>query len=655
MTPLRRMMDTFDTFSEAGRLEALLAYDVLDTEPEAAFDGLARAAASICAAPMSAVSLVDGDRQWFKARVGLDMGETPRDVSFCARAMHGDGLFVVPDTQLDARFRENRLVTGEPYLRFYAGAPIRASNGAPLGALCVLDIQPRPNGLTTEQASVLRVLADQVEPQLQLRLAVRERDAIAERERAVALASLQREGRLLSALDSAEVGWWDWDLVADRLVANAEMAREYGMDPAAVAAGASLATLLANVHPHDRRWLDEAITEAQLTGEPFREEYRLLQPDGQIRWTSARGRCLRDAEGRPARFPGISVDTTERKRTEEMLRESDAGRELAMDAARLGRFDHDPAAGKRFYDARALEMFGLTLDQAQDMALVFSRIHPEDRQRVIEAQEAAANPERRGPYREVYRVHNAQTGREHWITGVGRRRFNDGVWTRFTGLPEDVTEIKRAEAHRLLLVHELNHRVKNTLALVQSLVDASLRGATDLVAARTDIAGRIQALSHAHDLLTVQSWSAASTDQVVEQVVSTLSLPRDRIELSGGPVQLGPKPALQLTLALHELATNALKYGALSTGRGLVRLAWGVTSEGGAEAFHFSWIERGGPIVAPPTRRGFGSRLIERATAAEFGGEVTLDYLPEGVRWQLSAPYRGLAERGRSELPTLAG
>ena len=649
-------MDTLNSFSETERLQALHAYKVLDTAQEAAFDGLARAAASICGAPMSAVSLVDVDRQWFKARVGLDVSETPRDVSFCARAMHGDSLFVVPDTRLDPRFKDNALVTGEPYLRFYAGAPLRASNGAPLGALCVLDTAPRPHGLTAEQAEVLRILADQIEPQLQLRLTVRDREVVAERERAVALASLEREDRLLSALDSAEVGWWDWDVVADRFVANAEMAREYGIPLATAAAGAPLAAFLVKVHPHDRKWLGEAIEEARRTGEPFREEYRLLQPDGQVRWTSARGRCLRDAAGQASRFPGISVDITERKHTEDRLRESDAGRELAMEAARLGRFDHDLAAGRRFYDARALEMFGLTLEEAQDKALVFSRMHPDDRQRVIDAQEAAATPERRGPYREVYRVYNAHTGRERWISGVGRSRFSDGVCTRFTGVLEDVTELKQAEAHRLLLVHELNHRVKNTLALVQSLVDASLRGATDLVAARADIAGRIQALSHAHDLLTVQSWSAASTDQVVEQVISTLSLPRNRIELSGGPLQLGPKPALQLTLALHELATNALKYGALSTGDGVVRLAWGVKPDSGrTETFHFAWTERDGPIVRPPSRRGFGTRLIERATAAEFAGEVTLDYAPEGVRWRLSAPYQGLAERGRTELPTLTG
>ncbi len=648
-------MDTYESFSEAGRLQALYGYDVLDSGPEAAFDGLAKAAAAICGAPMSALNLVDADRGWSKARVGVEIAEAPREISFCARAMYSDGLFVVPDARLDESFQDNPLVVGEPYLRFYAGAPIKAANGAPLGALCVLDVVPRPEGLTPEQASVLLVLADQVEPQLQLRLTVRNREAVAQREQAVALASLRREGRLLSALESAEVGWWDWDVEADRVVASVATAREYGLDPAAAAAGMPLGAFLANVHPHDQRWLADAIAEARRSGEPFREEYRLLRPDGQVCWTSARGRCLHDAEGRPARFPGISADATERKRTEERLRESDAGRELAMDAARLGRFDHDLVNGQRFYDARALDMFGLTLEEAQDTALVFSRMHADDRQRVIDAQAAAANPERRGPYREVYRVQNARTGEERWISGVGRSRFSDGVCTRFMGVLEDVTEAKRAEAHRLLLVHELNHRVKNTLALVQSLVDASLRGATDIVSVRADIAGRIQALSRAHDLLTLQSWSAASTAQVVEQVVASLSLPRDRLNICGGPVQLGPKPALQLALALHELATNALKYGALSNGTGRVRLDWSGASGGSADQFQFGWTETGGPTVAPPSRKGFGSRLIERVTAAEFAGEVKLDYAPGGVSWRLTAPYAGLADRGRSDMPDLVG
>ncbi len=648
-------MDAPSILNEDDRLLALHKYAVLDTSSEPAFDSLTRAAATVCEASMAAVSLIDRDRQWFKARVGLELAETSRDISFCAHAMHDDVLLVVPDTQGDLRFRDNPLVLGKPGVRFYAGASIRADSGEPLGALCVFDTVPRPEGLTSIQAQMLRVLADQVEPQLRLRRAAEDQQALARRQEQTALATLNRESRLISALESAAVGWWDWDVAADRVAGNAELAHDFGLDKAATAAGLPPDAFFANVHPLDRAWLQAAIAEALETGDPFREEYRLVQPGGGVRWTSARGRCLQSPQGSPTRFPGVAIDITHRKHTEERLREADAGREMALDTARLGRFDHDLIAGARFYDARALEMFGLTIEEVQDPDLVASRVHPEDRERVVEAQAAATNPERRGPYREVYRIHNVVTGQERWISAVGRSRFSDGVCTRIMGVLEDVTEAKLAEAHRLLLIHELNHRVKNTLALVQSLVDASLRSAGDVANARVDIAGRIQALGRAHELLTAQNWSAASVSHVVQEVVASLSLAPARLKISGEPVQLGPKPALQLTLALHELATNAVKYGALSNASGSVSLDWRVERGEGREVFCFDWIEQGGPPVAAPTRRGFGSRLIERVTASEFGGEVELTYPPEGACWRLKAPYAGLAERGRSDMQVPAG
>ena len=644
-----------DTWDEQERLRTLRGYEVLDTPGEAAFDKLASAAASVCIAPMAAVSLLDAERQWFKARVGLEPSETPRDVSFCAHAMFEESLFVVRDTLLDPRFRDNPLVTGAPHVRFYAGAAVRAPDGTPLGALCVIDTAPRPDGLEARQAQVLQTLADQVEPQLRLRAAVREREADAMRKQTAGLASLEREARLLAALESADVGWWDWDLGSDRLFANAELARLFGVDPAIAASGVPGAAFFQIVHEQDRGWLQDAIAQSQSSGTPLREDFRVVRPDGELRWVAARGRSLNGPDARPARLPGVAIDITERRRTEERLRDADLGRELALDAARLGRFDHDLSKGTRFYDERALDMLGLTQAEAQDVDKVLGRLHPEDRDRVAAAQTAAANPDRRGHYRQVYRVIQPATGEERWISGVGRTEFRNGVCTRFLGVLEDVTEAKTAEAQRMLLIHELNHRVKNTLALVYSLVDSSLRNATDVAAARIDISGRIQALSRAHDLLTRQSWSAASTGEVVEEVMASLSLPRERLALCGGPVQLGPKPALQLTLALHELATNALKYGALSNGSGVVSLAWGVHAEAGADVFRFAWIERDGPPVAAPTRRGFGSRLIERATAAEFGGKVELAFPASGVCWRLSAPYAGLAERGRGDMPVPQG
>lgn len=153
--------------SEAERLEALRKYEILDTDPEVGFDDLALLASHICATPMAAITLVDRDRQWFKARVGVPVRETPRSISFCAHAIKQRGIFVVPDASKDERLRDNPQVTGDLHIRFYAGATLITRDGHALGTLCVVDRRPRH--LTEAQTEALAVLRRQVEAQLELR------------------------------------------------------------------------------------------------------------------------------------------------------------------------------------------------------------------------------------------------------------------------------------------------------------------------------------------------------------------------------------------------------------------------------------------------------------------------------------------------------
>lgn len=168
---------------EETRLAALRRYKILDTAPEQRFDDLALLASQICSAPLALVTLVDADRQWFKSRVGLDAAETPRSISFCAHAMRQPQLFIVPDTFEDERFRENPMVTGEPFIRFYAGASLVSREGEPLGTLCVGDRVPRT--LTAEQAAGLDALRRQAQAQLELRRNLLELEAaLAARDRA---------------------------------------------------------------------------------------------------------------------------------------------------------------------------------------------------------------------------------------------------------------------------------------------------------------------------------------------------------------------------------------------------------------------------------------------------------------------------------------
>ncbi|HEX8167631.1 MAG TPA: HWE histidine kinase domain-containing protein [Beijerinckiaceae bacterium] len=203
----------------------------------------------------------------------------------------------------------------------------------------------------------------------------------------------------------------------------------------------------------------------------------------------------------------------------------------------------------------------------------------------------------------------------------------------------DITDRERAEEQRRLLVHELNHRVKNTLATVQSIAVQTLRGSASTAEASEALTDRLMALAKAHDALTRESWEGAALHEIVEAATSPHG-GRDRFAVDGPSVWLSPALSLSLALSLHELATNGAKYGALSAAGGSVTIAWEVVDRLGDARLRLRWTEHGGPPVRVPTRRGFGSRLIERSLAAESGGSATIEYRPEGVVCVIEAPIR---------------
>ena len=214
----------------------------------------------------------------------------------------------------------------------------------------------------------------------------------------------------------------------------------------------------------------------------------------------------------------------------------------------------------------------------------------------------------------------------------GRRRQYEAR-ERLNTLRSAIARQQRDQAHLRLMVNELNHRVKNTLATVQSIVAQTLRSGDPPTRMRDTLTSRILALSKAHDVLTDEQWSGADLGEIASQAAQPFrnGVGEDRIRLNGPKVRLPPKTAIAIALALHELATNAVKYGALSGADGYVDFTWSLKRTGKRRDLTAVWRERDGPRVSPPTRAGFGTRLIQRGLAADLNGEVTIAYPVDGV------------------------
>jgi PAS domain S-box-containing protein len=257
----------------------------------------------------------------------------------------------------------------------------------------------------------------------------------------------------------------------------------------------------------------------------------------------------------------------------------------------------------------------------------------------------------RAPFRTEVRVVDCE-GAVRWLRCEGVPRLNDaGTFLGYTGCNVDITDAKQAEEHLILLIHELNHRVKNTLATVQSIAGQSLRRleGEEASAARAAFEARLLALARVHDVLTRESWEGAELGTVVADAIRPLDSAegqRSRFTVAGPALRLPPRLALSIAMALHELGTNAVKYGSLSQEGGTVNITWSVQREKEIRLF-LRWTETGGPPVTPPTRTGFGSRLIERSLARELAGEVHLLFAPTGVVCTIEAPVPppGLLER----------
>ena len=342
--------------------------------------------------------------------------------------------------------------------------------------------------------------------------------------------------------------------------------------------------------------------------------------------------------GRPASSRATSVraiDITDRKRAEEALRESEQRVQVALEAGRMGAWEWDIASGAVIWSPSLQEIHGLKPGTFGGTFEDFTRdIHPDDLARVVTQVRQAVQTV--SDYHVTYRMKQSDAVR--WLEAFGRFALDaDGKPQKLAGVCMDITERKRAESQRELLVAELSHRVKNTLATVISIARQSFSKNRNNDEAHGSFDARIRALAQTHSRLAEASWSGVSFQvMLLDEFAPYRREDGVNVRLSGPPIRLSPKCALTLGMAMHELATNAAKYGALSNKNGSVEVVWQVDPVG--RQLRISWAESGGPVVVPPAGSGFGRLLLERALASDLEGSVQLDFAEDGLRCAIAIP-----------------
>lgn len=488
------------------------------------------------------------------------------------------------------------------------------------------------------------------------------------------------EERLSLALAaSGSLGWYDWDIPRDRFYANEAFARMFGVPPEKASSGAPLGEYIGGIHPDDRDRVAELVQDAIAGKTTFDTEYRVTGGGGPVVWAHSLGR-IHYRQGQAQRCTGILVDVTTARLQHERqtalltmaddLRDVTMAPDVAWNAGRtLGTALGAQLVGYGSVDADA-ETITVERDWTTDGAASLAgtlrfrdfgssfddlkrgeTVVVDDARTDLRTQESAAALEARSA-RSFVNMPVFERGRFVallYVSSSRARVWSEGELIFIREVAERVrtaTARLQAEEQQQLINHELSHRLKNVLAMAQAIATQTLRNATSVEGAKEALTDRLVALARAQDALQAAQGSRADMATIIGDALALHDDHRSgRFALSGPRIQVEARAALPLALMIHELATNAAKYGALSVANGHVLIEWLVDGPPPMETLRLVWREQGGPPVTPPTRKGFGSRLIERGLTGAVGGSLELSFPTSGVTCTLSAPLSGFQVR----------
>ncbi|WP_162306055.1 HWE histidine kinase domain-containing protein [Oleisolibacter albus] len=397
-----------------------------------------------------------------------------------------------------------------------------------------------------------------------------------------------------------------------------------------VAAPGDQAALIRVLVPEDRPYWEAAIADSARGLTPYDVEGRIQCSDGSVRWVRSRANARRTPEDCIV-WDGVAVDITDLKQAEQALRDSEQKLRLALNAGQLVLWEVDLASDRVLCDPALPLLFGLALDTDWPASAYVEAIHPEDRPAVVAELEASIAG--KSVFHAEFRV--GQPGEPvRWISSYSAIRRNAaGAAELVIGVNRDITAAKEAEARQRLLMREVDHRAKNALTVVQALVRVTR--ADSPAAFAEAVEGRVAALARTHILLARNRWEGVALHDLVRDEIAPYA-DTDRVHLSGPELEVEPDSTQAIGMIMHELATNAAKYGALSCVDGRVSVSWHLDRTAGL--LRLEWLESGGPPVHPPTHLGFGSLLIETNAQTQLSGRARMDWRLTGLVCILDLP-----------------